>query len=129
MTNAWTWSATRVAKFAVVGLGSLVFGAAGCSSDSSEPTVSDPYYDEFGVSPMDSEGPMPGGKADNAGVPGPSTSFDNGDTAVWTVKNQWEDKTTAAAKEAGMAWSANSGLNWDEKYSAWIDGMKKIKAD
>ncbi len=129
MTNAWTWSATRVAKFTVVGLASVTLSAVGCSSDSSDSgSGSDPYYDEFGVSPMDSEGPL-GGKADNGGVPGPSTSFDSGNTAVWTVKNKWEDTSTTAAKEAGMAWSANSGLNWDEKYTAWIAAMKKIPAE
>ncbi|MFO0572147.1 MAG: hypothetical protein U0263_41370 [Polyangiaceae bacterium] len=27
-----------------------------------------------------------------------------------------------------MAWPANSGLNWDEKYSAWVNSLKKINA-
>jgi hypothetical protein len=66
------------------------------------------------------------GKADSAGRVGPSVSYDNSSTAVWTVSNKWEDTTTPAAKEAGMAWDANSGLNWDEKYSLWVSQMPRI---
>ncbi len=63
------------------------------------------------------------GKADGAGVPGPSVSWDSSDTAVWEVKNQWEDRNTTAARQAGMAWPADSGLNWDEKYALWVQSM------
>ncbi len=52
---------------------------------------------------------------------GPRTSFDNRSTQVWPVSRNWADKTT----EAGLAWSANSGLTWDEKFSAWVDSMEK----
>ncbi|MDY0001858.1 MAG: hypothetical protein RBU30_11230 [Polyangia bacterium] len=63
------------------------------------------------------------GKADNAGTPGPSVSADTASTAVWEVANQWEDRTTAAARKAGIAWPADSGLNWDEKYALWVQSM------
>ncbi|MFH2006750.1 MAG: PPC domain-containing protein [bacterium] len=63
------------------------------------------------------------GKQDNAGVAGPPASHDSLDTQVWVVRNQWEDTDTAEAREAGLAWDANSGLNWDEKYSLWIQSM------
>lgn len=63
------------------------------------------------------------GKADNAGTPGPAVSADTSETAVWEVKNQWEDRTTAEARKAGIAWPADSGLNWDEKYSRWVQSM------
>ncbi len=45
------------------------------------------------------------------------------ETAVWTVSNTWSDTDTAAAREAGIAWDADSGLSWDEKYSLWVDSM------
>lgn len=123
MKTAWAWDATTVVRALVWSLFGVVFAVGGCSA-ADEPAAGDPYYDEHGVTPFDSEGML--GKADNAGIPGPSGSFDGGDTAVWAVKNQWEDRNTTAAKEAGLAWAANSGLNWDEKYARWIDSMKKI---
>ncbi|MBU1241898.1 hypothetical protein KKD52_06930 [Myxococcota bacterium] len=63
------------------------------------------------------------GKADSAGTAGPPASADLSDTAVWEVKNQWEDRGTTEAKKSGMAWPANSGLNWDEKYALWVASM------
>jgi len=66
------------------------------------------------------------GKEDNAGIAGTPVSHDNKDTAVWTVRNQWEDTDTAEAREAGMAWGANSGLNWDQKYAAWVQAMERV---
>ena len=107
-------------KLAFFGIASVLVG---CSASSDAPG-SDPYYDELGAKPFQGEGPM--GKADGAGVPGPSVALDNGATAVWKVKNAWEDRNTAAAREAGMAWSADSGLNWDEKYVRWVASLKKI---
>jgi hypothetical protein len=41
---------------------------------------------------------------------------------AWKVLRNWADVTP----EAGMAWGANSGLNWHQKYAAWIQSMKKI---
>jgi len=29
-----------------------------------------------------------------------------------------EDRTTAEGDEGGLAWPANSGLSWDEKFAA-----------
>ena len=52
-------------------------------------------------------------------------SVDNQPTAVWEVHNQWTDTDTADARKAGMAWGANSGLDWDQKYAAWIDSMER----
>lgn len=50
-------------------------------------------------------------------------------TTVWEVKNQWADKDTAEAKKAGLAWAANSGLTWEEKYSAWFKSFGIITAE
>ena len=67
------------------------------------------------------------GKADSAsGASGLPTSVDNSSTVVWEVSNQWEDKNTAAAAEAGIAWGADSGLDWNEKYSLWIKQMERV---
>ncbi len=47
------------------------------------------------------------------------------DTAVWEVRNQWFDVDTADAKKAGLAWEANSGLDWEHKFNAWIDSLER----
>ncbi len=43
------------------------------------------------------------------------------DTEVWEVTRSWSDTDNAA----GMAWGANSSLNWEEKYSAWVQSMEE----
>jgi hypothetical protein len=48
-------------------------------------------------------------------------------TQVWEIRNQWEDRTTAEARKAGLAWGENSGLNWDEKYRAWVKSLRRIR--
>lgn len=47
-------------------------------------------------------------------------------TEAWAVTNAWSDKNTANAKKAGVAWGENSGLDWSQKYSAWIASFKQI---
>jgi hypothetical protein len=84
----------------------------------------DAEEDDYGI-----EGPFtpgdPLGKADSAGVPGPKVNNNTSATQVWTARNKWEDTSTTAAKKAGLAWSANSGLNWDQKYARWIESMER----
>lgn len=58
-----------------------------------------------------------------SGRKGLPVSVDQGAAAVWEVRNQWADTQTAEAKKAGIAWPANSGLTWDEKFSAWVAGF------
>jgi hypothetical protein len=65
-------------------------------------------------------------KADNAGVAGPLVNTNTTETQVWTAKNKWEERDTVEAKKAGIAWGENSGLNWDEKYSRWLESMPRI---
>jgi len=65
------------------------------------------------------------GKEDSAGVPGLSASGNFADTQAWVVENQWEDRDTANARRAGIAWGENSGLNWDEKFARWIGSLQK----
>ena len=60
--------------------------------------------------------------AAGVGPAGPSASRVSGaDTEVWAVTRGWEDVDS----EAGMAWGSGSGLNWEEKYSAWVESMEE----
>src|SRR5215510_8279835 len=78
--------------------------------------------DDFGIDgPLDVTEPM--GKEDNAGRPGPLVANNTSATQVWTAKNRWEDRDTTDARKAGMAWPADSGLNWDEKFARWVESL------
>lgn len=99
--------------------------ALGCS-DASSPTASEEEDYQLDGPFQDTE---PVGKADNAGVAGPLVNTNTSETQVWTARNAWEDKDTADARKAGLAWGENSGLNWDQKYKAWIESMQKEAAD
>ncbi len=90
---------------------------AGCAgSSTSTGTDTDESY---GVTAeLDTTGPA--SKSDNAGRPGPSVAWDTDGGQVWSVVNQWTDVTP----EAGLAWDANSGLNWNEKYQAWVSSLE-----
>ncbi len=79
-----------------------------------------------GTTELDPGGPI--GKEDSAGVTAISVTGDYSATQAWTVANQWEDIATTDAKKAGIAWPANSGLNWDEKFSAWVGSFEQIPA-
>jgi hypothetical protein len=73
------------------------------------------------------EGPVeplpPPGKEDSQFRKGMLVATNTSRTQVWTAKNKWEDTDTPAARAAGLAWGENSGLNWDEKYAAWLDSL------
>lgn len=47
-------------------------------------------------------------------------------TEVWAVTNQWGDTDTPAAREEGIAWGPNSGLDWEQKYDRWIAGFHTV---
>ncbi len=66
------------------------------------------------------------GAKDDSAVGAQGLRVQNYDTAIWDVTNQWQDTDTPNARVAGLAWGANSGLNWDEKYFAWVDSLGKI---
>jgi len=68
------------------------------------------------------------GKEDNAGIPGLPVDGDYADTRVWPATNRWEDTDTPAAREAGIAWEADSGLTWDEKFARWIRSLERVPA-
>jgi hypothetical protein len=68
----------------------------------------------------------PLGKEDSAGIAALPVNGDYAASQAWVVTNQWEDTTTPDAVKAGMAWSANSGLTWDQKFSAWVGSFQEI---
>jgi hypothetical protein len=69
-----------------------------------------------------------GGKEDSAaGRQGLPTSVEGTSTQVWEVRNQWGDRETEAARAAGIAWPANSGLSWEQKYRRWISSFKRVE--
>ena len=81
---------------------------AGCVAD-------DPVGEDGQLSPL-----PPPGKEDGQYHNGLRVDTDSSRTDVWKVTHQWEDKSP----EAGVAWPANSGLTWDQKYSAWIQSFE-----
>ena len=89
------------------------------------PACADSGGDDDGpVTELDPGPPL--GKEDSAGIPALPVTGDYASTQAWVVTNQWEDTTTPDAAKAGLAWSANSGLNWDQKFSAWVGSFQQI---
>jgi len=95
----------------------LVLVTAACATDQED------GIDE----PLLPVGPM--GKDDGAGVAALPVAVDTRRTQVWEVRNRWEDRDTPAARKAGMAWGENSGLSWDEKFSAWVGSLQSIPSE
>lgn len=90
---------------------------AGCASDA----PADAFEDEGELAPGGAVG-----KYDDLAESGLPVNGDYAATTAWKVVNQWEDTNTAAARKAGIAWPADSGLTWDEKFAAWLQTMPKI---
>jgi len=118
-----------------LGLVALVFGVSACG-DEGAPVQQDAYgidngvLDEFGKPTLGSTGyeDPTGSKEDAArGRSGPLVAWDTTSTQVWPVTQKWTDTTSARAKAAGLAWGEDSGLNWDEKYVAWIGSLERTK--
>jgi hypothetical protein len=97
----------------------LLCGLAACAGD--EATLDDEWGMEGSMSPT-----PPPGKEDSELRRGLLVATDTSRTQVWTARNKWEDIDTAAAKAAGIAWPANSGLTWDTKFSHWIESLTWI---
>ncbi|HTR56216.1 MAG TPA: hypothetical protein VMJ10_36330 [Kofleriaceae bacterium] len=76
------------------------------------------------VTELDPGPPM--GKNDSADMPGLPVAGDYTASQAWVVTNQWEDTDTPDAQAAGIAWSANSGLDWDQKFAAWVGSLQQI---
>ncbi|RKY15479.1 MAG: hypothetical protein DRQ55_19490, partial [Planctomycetota bacterium] len=86
---------------------------AACSTDGN--AYFDEAADETGVggpfTPVESED----GSFDVSGVTGPP-ELAGAASEVWAVTRAWDD----VEGEAGIAWAANSGLDWEGKYDAWV---------
>ena len=89
---------------------------AGCTSNAND--------DDGSVTELDPGPPL--GKEDSAGIASLPVAGDYASTQAWTVSNQWEDTDTADARKAGITWDANSGLNWDQKFSMWVGSFQQI---
>src|SRR5689334_21411046 len=91
-----------------------------CATDDAES-----LDEEWGMSgPLSPTPPI--GKEDSELRRGLPVATDTSRTQVWTARNRWEDTTTAAARAAGLAWPADSGLTWDAKLSAWVESLAWI---
>lgn len=82
-----------------------------------------PRLDEWGRPTLDaSERLDPAGRGDALkGLPGLPLAVDASSTAVWEVERAWDEIDPAS----GIAWEADSGLTWDEKYRRWIDSLER----
>jgi hypothetical protein len=89
----------------------LTLGTVGCSTESDS-------GEEF------SEGLESSSEEIRESAGGPLVRASNAE--VWAVENQWADKTTANAKKAGVAWEADSGLSWEQKFTKWIESMERV---
>jgi len=87
--------------------------ALGCA-----PSALDEAVAETGVEGPWGEVPADG-KYDGSAARGPRVSA-GVDTEVWSVRNAWADTDTADARAAGMAWGADSGLDWEQKFDLWV---------
>lgn len=91
--------------------------AFGCAA---QPTALDVANEETGLDgPLDAM-PDEDGKAD-ADRAGPRGASDTAD-AVWTIGHQWADVTD----EAGLAWDAASGLDYEQKFDAWTASFERV---
>jgi len=91
-------------------------GLAGCASGDID------LDEEWGMSGPLSPTPPPG-KEDSELRRGLPVASDTTRTQVWIARNRWEDTDTPAARAAGLAWPADSGLTWDAKFSRWIASL------
>ena len=91
---------------------SLLFSAA-CA-----PSEAERAFEETGVT-----GPFAALRSSSNSVIGPVVR-PGASTEVWAATNAWSDTHTADARLAGIAWPADSGLSWDEKFQRWIDSFE-----
>ena len=93
---------------------SLLLALPGCASD----------QDEYGIL-----GPLQQSEqalsSSGTGSPGLSSSVAGASTEVWEASNKWADTNNSDARQAGLAWGSNSGLNWEQKYNVWIQQMQQ----
>ncbi len=88
------------------------------------PTAFDEAAAETGLDQMLDAVPEEG-KADGVEELGP-TIGNGAATEVWAVRNQWTESDTAEARLAGVAWGANSGLDWEQKFERWVGSLEVV---
>ena len=119
---------TKATRLIVAILVLALLGLPGCGEDvtSGETIDSDVAIDDEYGKPLLGEASPSTGKGDSvSGARGIPVSADSSSTQVWAVRNAWLDTDTADARLAGIAWGANSGLTWEEKYRGWVADMEK----
>ena len=110
----------------VVALALALTGLAGCGEEADSGTTIESDValdDEYNKPLLGDESPSTGKGDSVSGARGLPVSVDASETQVWDVWNAWLDTDTADAREAGIAWGANSGLTWEDKYRLWIADM------
>jgi hypothetical protein len=106
----------------LLGLGGA---ALGCADDGTGDTRE--IDEEWGMEGPLEPVPAPG-KEDSEYRKGLLVATNTTRTQVWSARNAWDDTDTTAARAAGIAWGASSGLTWDQKYAAWLEAMEFVPA-
>ena len=97
----------------------LLFAA--CAPAAPADQAAQEAYDETGIAGPFEATPVLDGKLDADGDPGPRVSAGVA-TEVWAATREW----TARDSAAGPAWTAGSGLTWEEKFDAWVASFERI---
>lgn len=56
---------------------------------------------------------------------GPKIAGLSASTEVWAAPRRWYE----ISAEAGIAWPANSGWTWDQKFAAWVDSLETTASE
>lgn len=106
----------------------MLLAATACGDDSVDESGFGVPVDEDGKNSLLQTGYEDAADKSDAALGRPGLRADVGaESAVWEVKNQWFDNDTAEANKPGMAWGANSGLNWEEKFNLWVDSLERVE--
>ena len=122
-------SSKRCIRYANWGQGAVIgLGAAALFIGCSAAPLDDAVPANIGAArELGARGGLQGkSKVDGLEMVGLPVDGDYATSTVWQVTNAWEDTDTPAAREAGLAWPANSGLNWDQKYARWLASLPQI---
>ncbi len=98
----------------------LVVGLGACGADE-EPNAFDEAANETGLNNALAAVPEEARLSEG----GPRVAA-GASTEVWSVTNAWADTDTPAARASGVAWSASSGLSWEQKFERWIGAFRRV---
>ncbi len=121
MTDTRRWGWTRAAWAA-----GLLLVAAGCAPEGGG--YFEQAAEETGQAERFEQAPFDAGKADHPGASAPVVP-DGADTEVWAVTEAWMDTDTPKARQAGLAWPADSGLTWEQKFDRWVASFERIEGE